>query len=73
MTIYQDLVGLCQDIKWRYAYAEDEGPAMWDKECDRSFENVRKRCRDLQNRQLFKAFGGRPASADARVRELHSP
>lgn len=24
MTIYPDLAGLCQDIKWRYALAEDE-------------------------------------------------
>jgi FRG domain len=24
MTIYPDLVGLCQDIKWRYALADDE-------------------------------------------------
>ncbi|MFZ0709191.1 MAG: hypothetical protein WAM53_04055 [Terrimicrobiaceae bacterium] len=32
MSVYQDLVGLCQDIKWRYAYAEDEGAEMWGKD-----------------------------------------
>jgi len=26
MTIYPDLGGLCQDIKWRYSWAEDEIP-----------------------------------------------
>ena len=25
MSIYPDLGGLCQDIKWRYSYADDEG------------------------------------------------
>lgn len=53
MTIYQDLVGLCRDIKWRYAYAEDEGPGMWDDKSDRSFVSVRKRCRDLQCEQAL--------------------
>lgn len=53
MTIYQDLVGLCQDIKWRHAYAEDEGPAVWEKRSDRSFLSVRKRCRDLQSKSVL--------------------
>jgi hypothetical protein len=30
MTIYPDLGGLCQDIKWRYALAPDETAELWD-------------------------------------------
>ncbi|MBW0000031.1 MAG: FRG domain-containing protein [Verrucomicrobia bacterium] len=56
MSIYQDLVGLCQDIRWRYAYAADEGPVMWEDGSERSLAGVRKRCRALQSKQGLSSF-----------------
>jgi hypothetical protein len=56
MTIYQDLVGPCQDIECRHAYADDGGSAMWENGSDRSFLNVRKRCRDLQSKSALGDF-----------------